>query len=156
MHLSLCACMCPSPHAVASDTGSNAISHRSHQSKVERQLPRSSRLQPDESIYPPRKTEKTKRAKLLPTEPEWVMYYWCVEDMYRTKIFTWVTHWRAIFERVFFFFPWKGSYPRGIGLGLLQRSRFPWNIGVVWVESIFSGCFQDSCIRLMGLTVFLV
>lgn len=104
MHVSLCACMCPSPHAVApraSDAGSNAISSRSRQSKVERQLPWSSRLHPDESINPPRKKEKRKTAKLLPTEPEWVMYYWCFEDMYRTKIFTWVTMWRAIFERVF-------------------------------------------------------
>lgn len=117
--------MCLSPHAVASDTGSNAISRRSRQSKVERQLPRSSRLQPDESIYPPRKKEKTKTAKLLPTELEWVMYYWCFEDMYRTKIFTWVTHRRAIFEHVFFLFLWNRSYPRGIGLGLPQRSRFP-------------------------------
>lgn len=99
MHLSLCACMCPSPHA-ASDTGSNAISRSSRQSKVERQLPRSSRLQPDESIYPPRKNENS---EVTFTEPEWVMYYWCFEDIYRTKIFTWVTQWRAIFECVFFF-----------------------------------------------------
>lgn len=60
---------------------------------------------------PQEKQKKTKTAKLLPTQPEWVMYYWCFEDMYRTKIFTWVTHWIAIFGRVFFFFPMEKLVP---------------------------------------------
>lgn len=66
------------------------------------------------------------------------------------------SHIGELYLNMDFFFPWNSSYPRGIGLGPPQRSRIPWNVGVVWVESIFSGCFQDSCIRLMGLTVSLV
>lgn len=45
----------------------------------------------------------SRMSKLLPSRLEWVMYYWCFVDMYRTEIFTWVTVWGVIFESVFFF-----------------------------------------------------
>lgn len=56
-----------------------------------------------------RAADYSRTSKLLPTQPEWVMYYWCFVDMYRTKIFTWVTMWRAIFESVFF--PYESLTP---------------------------------------------
>lgn len=79
----------------------------------------------------------SRMSKLLPTQPEWVMYYWCFVDMYRTKIFTWVTVWRAIFESVFFFSIWK-PIPPGMYLSLYWRSRFLWYVCVICKESLFS------------------
>lgn len=56
----------------------------------------------------------SRMSKLLPTQPEWVMYYWCFVDMYRTKIFIWVTIWRAIFESIFFSLHMKARTPRNV------------------------------------------
>lgn len=47
-----------------------------------------------------------------------------------------------LYLNVFFFFSLCESVePRGICLGLHRRSRFPWNVAVVWEESVFSKCF---------------